>query len=65
VNEHLDQLALSCDPDDQKKAQRIVLCKQLLQSIRGCLVRKIEDGELAKIEIEQLQERSKLRVFRR
>lgn len=63
VNDYLDQVALSCDPDNKEKAQCIVLSKQLLQSIRGCLVRKIEDGELAKIEIEQLQERSKLRRF--
>lgn len=65
VNAYLDQVALSCDPDNKEKAQRIILSKQLLQSVRGALVSKIEDGELAKIEIEQLEARDKLRMFRR
>lgn len=65
VNAYLDQVALSCDPDNKEKAQRIILSKQLLQSIRCALVSKIEDGELAKIEIEQLDARDRLRVFRR
>lgn len=65
VNAYLDQVALSCDPDNKEKAQRIILSKQLLQSVRGALVAKIEDGEMAKIEIEQLEARDRLRVFRR
>ena len=63
VDEYLDKVALACDPDNKEKAQRIVISKQLLQSIRQALVRKSEDGEAAKIEIEKLEPRR--RVFQR
>lgn len=63
VDDYLDKVALSCDPDNKEKAQRIVISKQLLQSVRQALIRKIEDGEAARIEIERLEPRK--RVFQR
>jgi tellurite resistance protein len=65
VNEYLDQVALSCDPDNKDKAQRIVLSKQLLATIKQELIRKIEDGEVAKVEIEQIEARNRPRLFTR
>lgn len=65
VNDYLDQVALSCDPDNRDKAQRVVISKQLLAAIRQELIRKIEDGEVAKIEIEKIEEAGKPRLFRR
>lgn len=57
VDSYLDQVALSCDPDNKDKAQRIVLSKQLLASIRQEFIRKVEDGEMADVEIEQIEAR--------
>lgn len=64
VDAYLDQVALTCDPDNKEKAQRIVISKQLLQSLRNTMVRKIEDGEAAKIEMERIED-NRVRVFRR
>ena len=65
VDLYLDQVALGCDPDNKDKAQRVILSKQLLQAIKQELIRKIEDGEMAKIEISHLEQREWLKVFRR
>lgn len=59
VNGYLDQVALSCDPDNKDKAQRVVLSKQLLAALQQEFVRKVEDGEMASIEIAELERRKK------
>ncbi len=65
VNQYLDEVALSCDPDNKEKAQRIVLSKQLLASIQRELIRKIEDGEVARTEIEAIEAARRPRSFSR
>lgn len=65
VDQYIDQVALSCDPDDKNRAQRVILSKQLLASIIRQIERVIEDGEVAKVEIQELKKRSMLRVFQR
>lgn len=65
VGEYIDQVALTCDPDDKNRAQRVILSKQLLASIIRQIERVIEDGEVAKVEIAELKKRSAWRVFQR
>ena len=65
VNEYIDQQTLSCPPDDTARAQRIILSKQLLQAIKREIIRKIEDGEVAEIQIAEIEKQRGLRIFRR
>jgi hypothetical protein len=50
---------------DKDQAMQAAITLQLLDALKRELVRKIEDGEVAKVEISQLEQRSALRVFRR
>jgi hypothetical protein len=54
VAELLEHEAMTCDPDNKDKAQRIILCKRLLGQIKASIERKVVDGEFAKAEIEAL-----------
>jgi len=65
VGEHIDRVALSCDPDNKERAQRIILSKQILASIIREIERVIEDGEMAQVQISEIEKRSALRIFRR
>jgi hypothetical protein len=65
VDEALNEAALSCDPDDKEKAQRIILSKQLLAAVRREIERKVADGEFAKAELEEIDLRSRPRRFTR
>lgn len=64
VDEFLNQSALACSPDDATKAQRIIISKQLLQAIKREITRKIEDGDVAVIQIQELEQRRRS-LFRR
>jgi hypothetical protein len=63
VEEYLDQAALGCDPDNKDKAARIIISKQLLAAIKREIERKIEDGEIANIEISELERKKGLLRF--
>ena len=65
VGEYLDRVALSCDPDNKDQAQRIILTKQLFASLRREIERCIEDGEVARVEIAELEKTQRVRQFRR
>lgn len=66
VEGHLNMAALSCDPDNATKAQRIVISQQLLAAVKREITRVIEDGAVAKIQIAELERKSRLeRIFRR
>lgn len=59
VEGYLVEGAKSCDPDNKEKAQRIIVSLQLLEAIKRELVRKIEDGEFAAIEMQELERKSR------
>lgn len=63
VDEYLNNAALSCSPDDKDKAQRIILSKQLLAAIQREIRKVVDDGEIAKIQIAELEQRKGLRRF--
>jgi hypothetical protein len=65
VEGYLVEQAKGCDPDNTAKSQRIVISMQLLEAIKRELVRKIEDGEFARVEMAELEARSRPRSFMR
>lgn len=66
VSESLEQQALSCNPDDKDKTARIICAKQILAGIKREIVRFIEDGGVAEIQLQEIDRKRGLRaVFRR
>lgn len=65
VAEDLEQVALSCDPDNKDKSQRVIIAKQLLQAVKREIIRRVEDGEFAQFQMKELDKRSRLRLFQR
>jgi len=65
VDGYLNDKALSCDPDNKEMAQRIILSKQLLVGIRREIERKIDDGMVAEVQINELEKRRIFGGFRR
>lgn len=59
VEVYLVEAAKTCDPDNKDKSQRIVISMQLLEAIKREIVRKIEDGEFASVEMAELERKSK------
>jgi hypothetical protein len=59
VEGYLVENAKACDPDNKDKSQRIVISLQLLEAIKRELVRKIEDGEFAAVEIKELERKNR------
>ena len=59
MDEYLTGAELACDPDNKDKATRIVISRQLLAGIKRELIRKIEDGEMAQVEIAELERRNR------
>lgn len=65
VESHLDDVALSCDPDNKEKAQRIIISRQLLAAVKREIERVVEDGLIAEVRIAELEKRNKLLRFLR
>jgi hypothetical protein len=66
VGQYVDDQALACPPDDATRAQRIVISKQLLAAIKRELVRVVEDGDVAEVQIDMLEkQRGLMNRFRR
>lgn len=63
VAEHLEQQAQSCDQDNAEKARRIIIAKQILSGIKREIERVVKDGEVAQIELSEIEQRR--RLFRR
>jgi hypothetical protein len=62
---YLDQVSLSCDPDDKDRAQRIIISRQLLEAMRKEIERRVEDGDFAAFSLAELEKRKKWKVFQR
>lgn len=65
VGSYIEQKALSCDAGDKDRAALILTSKQILAGIKREIERVVEDGEIAKIQIDQLEKRSILRRIAR
>ena len=63
VEGYLHGQALACDPDNKDKTQRIIVSQQLLQAIKREFIRKVEDGEMAEVQLDELERRKGLLRF--
>lgn len=59
MERRLDMAALTCDPDDATKAQRVVISKQLLAAIKREITRIVEDGNAAEIQMAELDRKQR------
>jgi hypothetical protein len=64
VEMYLKGNAMACDPDDKDKAARIITSMQLLKGIRREIERMIEDGDIANVQISELETRKVARFYR-
>jgi hypothetical protein len=64
VESHLVDQAKSCDPDNKDKAQRVVIAMQIMEGIKREIIRKVEDGHVAEVEIAELERRNSLGIRR-
>ena len=65
MDEHLEAQAITCDPDNKEKAQRVIIAKQLMKGIIREIESLISDGEIAKVQLSELEQKKKFAVFRR
>jgi hypothetical protein len=68
LDKGLEAKALSCDTysaDGQRQAAQILAAKQLLHGLRREFVRKLDDGYMAEIELDEIARRKRLQVFQR
>lgn len=59
VEGYLIDKAKACDTTKEGHADNVVIALQLLEAIKRELVRKIEDGEMARIEMAELERRNR------
>lgn len=45
----------SCDPDNAEKARRLIVTRQLLRALHREFDRKVQDGEVAKVEMDEVE----------
>ena len=62
---HLQSAALSCDPSDAQKAQRIIISQQLLAAVKREISRVVEDGAIAQVQMHELETKRSFALFRR
>jgi len=63
VGEYLEAQALSCDPNDQGKAQRVIVAKQILAGIKREITKMVDDGDIAQIRMDEVEQRRGLKRF--
>lgn len=62
---HLQGAALSCEPDNATKAQRIIISQQLLAAVKREITRIVQDGTVAQVQLNELEQRKKFSLFKR
>lgn len=63
VADYIEAQAMACDPNQTERAARIILAKQLLEKVRRELVRKMEDGDMAEVQIAEIERKRGLLRF--
>ena len=63
VANHLQMAAMSCEPDNQVKAQRVIISIQLLAAVKREVTRIVQDGMVADVQMRELE--TKRSIFRR
>ncbi len=62
---YLLDAARQCDPDNREKAQRGVIALQIMEGLKRELHRKVQDGEMAQVELSEIEARKTPRRFLR
>ena len=65
MDAYLETKLLSCNPDSREETLRVVLTKQLFVGLQREFAKIIENGEVAMIQIEELEQLSKKDKFQR
>lgn len=67
VANHLQMAAMSCEPDNQIKAQRVIISIQLLAAVKREVTRIIQDGMVAEVQMREIEKKQSMmqRVLRR
>lgn len=67
VENALSLAAISCDVDNKDKAHRIVISQQLLAGIKREITRVIVDGDIATVQLSEIEQKQNLvqRMFKR
>ena len=65
VEKHLHSSAISCDPDNATKAQRIVISQQLLAAVKREITRVVQDGTIAEVQMNEIEQRKRFNIFKR
>jgi hypothetical protein len=63
VEAYVIERAKATDTTKPGLAENVVITLQLLEALKREIVRKVEDGEMAKVEIQELEKRGSLRRF--
>lgn len=61
---HLNAAALTCDPDNQAKAARIIISQQLLAAVKREITRIVNDGAMAEVQLSELEQRKRWKLIR-
>jgi hypothetical protein len=64
LGDNLEAQALACDPDNKDKAARIIIAKQLLKGIKREIERVIDDGDVADIQLSELERKKQWKFLR-
>ena len=65
VEGYIESQAQGCDPDNKDRAQRIIISKQIMAALRREITRIVEDGLVAEMQIQEIEQRKRFSVFRR
>jgi len=65
VANHLHMAALSCEPDNKDKAQRLIISQQLLAAVKREVTRIVQDGNVAQVQLNEIEQKKRFNVFRR
>lgn len=65
LHDHVEQAALGADTRDGERAKDILRTKQLLRAIEREAHRIVQDGEAARIQLDEIAKQSRFKAFRR
>jgi hypothetical protein len=65
VDASIEAQAVACNPNDKDHAQRIIIAKQIAQQFRREILRKLDDGYMAEVQIEAIERQRGMRRFQR
>lgn len=66
LEDHVNSKILSCDPDNKEATQRAVITRQILFGIRREFEKLVQDGEVAEIQLNEMEVKKPfMKVIRR